>query len=96
MDHTTLWKSAGIGARRRSVPKALGITRTSAPTEMKRAKVPDKAQEKAQPPEDAPRKGKGVTLTRLDGFRMNRKTMMKRFQPQVMKHMILKTSVRIK
>ena len=78
------------------VPKAIGIKRTSAPTEMKRAKAPDKAIEKAQPAEDTPRKGKGVTLTKLNGFRMNLKTRMKRFQPQVIKHMILRTTVRIK
>ena len=96
MDHTILWKSAGTGARKSPVPKALGITRTSAPTEMKRAKVPDKAQEKTQLPEDPQRKAKGVTPTRPEGFRMNRKMMRKRFQPQVMNHRILRTIMRIK
>ena len=73
MGYIISWRNASTGAKKRPVPKAIGITRISAPTKMKRAKVPDKAQENAHPPEDASKKGKGVTLTRLDRFRMNLK-----------------------
>ena len=63
---------------------------------MKRAKTPDKAQGRAQVPDDTQMREKGVTLTRLDVFRMNMKMRMKRSLPQGRNHMILRTTVRIR
>ena len=49
---------------------------------MKRAKPPDKARKRAQVPEDGQRRGEGVTLTRLDKFRMNMKIEIMKLLPQ--------------